>query len=101
MTGQYPVYPEKALSEEALSRRAKAHARFIEVFGDDDCRPSWFLKPEEKLGTGSTGPLTPAQLAAESEEGLQRVLELLDAFSKLVQPVWKTEIPGQKRSGRR
>lgn len=90
-----------ALSPEARAREEKAKARAIEVFGDDDWKPVWWLKIEPALGRGDDGlSLTPCQLAAESEEGLQRVLALLDELAKTVTPVWKPKIPGQKRSGR-
>lgn len=92
--------PNIGLSDEALARRAKAKARSIEVFGDDDWQPCWFLKNDPALGLDETGlPLTPAGLAGESEEGFQRVMALLDEFAKLVKPSWKPKIPGQRRAG--
>lgn len=89
------------LSEEALERSRKAHARFIEVFGDDDWRPSWFLKRDGSLGHGKSGiPMSPSDLAASSEEGLQRVMAMLDELAKTETPKWKPKIQGQKRSSR-
>lgn len=89
------------LSKEALERSRKARDRFIEVFGDDDWRPSWFLKRDGSLGHGKSGiPMSPSDLAASSEEGFQRVMAMLDELAKTEIPKWKPKIAGQKRSGR-
>ncbi len=102
MPSQYPVFGSEVPTEEAQARMAKARARHLEVFGDDDWKPSWFLRPDDALGSDRIGgSLTPEKLAAQSEEGLQRVLAMLDELAKTVVPAWKPKIQGQTRNRRR
>jgi len=75
-------------------------ARATEVLGDDDSQPVWWHRNDTVLGRDEIGQsLTPVQLASQSEEGLQRLLVLLDELAQTVSPRWKPKL-GRRRSRR-
>lgn len=90
------------LSEEAVERGRRAQARYLEVFGDDDWLPNWLLRNDHSFGVDEIGmPFTPMGLARRSEEGLQKVLGMLDDLAKTTKPRWKQRLNGQNSSRRR
>ena len=82
---------------EGLARVDRLITRATEVFGDDDWQAVWWYQPDPKLGLDEIGAtLTPARLAAQSEEGLQRLLVMLDELALTVTPKWKAPSRGRK-----
>ena len=93
----YQVAPPIPLPPGGEERVARLFARATEVFGDDDSQPAWRYRTDPALGRDDRGDAwTPARLAAESEDGLERLLAVLDELSKTVTPIWKVPIRGRK-----
>ena len=96
----YQCAPAIGLPPGGEERQRRLIARAIEVFGDDDSQPVWWYRNDPALGRDEIGQdLTPARLAAQSEEGLQLLLATLDEFAKTVTPRWRLKL-GKRRSRR-
>ena len=96
----YQVAPAIGVPPGGEKRIGRLIARAIEVFGDDDSQPVWWHRNNEAMGRDEIGQyLTPVRLAAQSEEGLQRLLWLLDDLAQTVSPRWKPKV-GKRRSRR-
>ncbi|HKY22034.1 MAG TPA: hypothetical protein VJM31_12525 [Vicinamibacterales bacterium] len=96
----YQVAPAIGVPLGGEKRIARLIARATEVFGDDDSQPVWWHRNDAALGQDEIGQyLTPVRLAAQSEEGLQRLLLLLDDLAQKMSPRWKPKF-GKRRSRR-
>jgi hypothetical protein len=96
----YQCAPAMGLPPGGEERQGRLIARAIEVFGDDDSQPVWWYQHDPALGRDEIGQyLTPAHLAAQSEEGLQLLLVTLDELAKTVTPRWKLKL-AKRRSQR-
>lgn len=95
----YQVAPPLGVPPGGEARIERLIARALEVFGDDDAEPVWWHHHNAALGFDLMGQtLTPVRLAAQSEEGLRRLLCLLDELAPTITLRWKPELA--KRRGR-
>jgi hypothetical protein len=93
----YQVAPAIGVPPGGEERIERLLARATEVFGDDDSQPVWWHRNDAALGRDEIGQyLTPVRLAAQSEEGLHRLLLVLDDLAQTVSPRWKPRL-GKRR----